>query len=239
MSSEKGSSPDNPIKIGDAEGVGIPRIVQPKVDSAACESSPRYVTLRQELGEIVNRISSKDASKKIKALEEFRLTRGLPIPVGISMTELKGQKLVFSCRPACGEMVHLMFVSDIDGTEQLKVLAENGELRSLHRSRDGVELLILDELNKKGVPFKSWILPMADGPFFLLEDAIHYPLDVFGYSLESSERGRWRVVKANPLARPLTPVDAAQIRGCDVGSRCWVVQQGKNTRYFKSARVCD
>jgi hypothetical protein len=233
-----GQSPNNPIQIGREPAPQLPVVVEAAQKDLVCKQSASFASYRNRLGEIINKSSD---TPKIKMLEEFKKNFGLPIPVGISQEQLKNHDLVFSCKPACGEKVHLMFVSNITAGKQegLTALTESGKRVKLRRSIDGVELAIIDELSIKGVPFKSWVVPMASGPWSIIDNDIYYGLDFFGYSLKIKPGSGWELAKNPQKASVFEKLPPAAIAGCSVNDLCWKAQAGKITRYFKSPRVCD
>jgi hypothetical protein len=225
---------------GQPQVLGSPSAPDLKLDPSqpACKPAPEYTALRREIGVLVNSYERRNEPKKfIKLLEEFRLGHGLPVPVGLSLDQPAASEVIFDrCQRLCRETVFMAFVSRVEGGPSALVSTNSG-LKSMRLEDSGLRLLTLDELNKKGVPFRSWVLPFSDGPFMVAGLFVYFPLDIFELWLKVDPKGQWSVGPLPKHALKLESVEAPMVTGCKPGENCFAAGE-KKPRYFKSIRIC-
>jgi hypothetical protein len=238
---EPGTPPPlKPSPDFDKRAPGSP--VQP-LKIANCVDQPEYLELRKLLGIEVNKTLEKRQKPEefAKLIDDFRLKNGIPLPLGIASPGSNHLDIVFdNCKTTCHGKVFQVFVSNLLSQDQIELRSLDGTLKrqSLHAS--GLQTITIDQLDKKGVPFRSWIAPMSDGPWFILKTKLFLKLDISGLALEiTAGESRWRVVSMPREMGELKEVPPLKIPGCNLDEQC--LQTGglsKKVSFFKAPRVC-
>jgi hypothetical protein len=223
-----------------AQPGGMPPNSMPTPPATPCKELEKYGQVRSELGTIVNKrfMREHETAKWVALIDEFRRTKGLPLAMGVTSANLEKEGVVYNnCKPSCRGAVHQVFVSRIINGRFAEVLTNNGTLKKISLEDGGIAATTIDELNKKGIPFRSWIVPMADGPWFILGNNIYYKLDIEGLYLRISSGGEWKIVSPPLGAARLFPIAPPKVVGCDMGLGCFTTQD-KTVRRFKAPLAC-
>lgn len=204
-----------------------------------CQTNAAYIKYRKELGTIVNdHFLRKDPVKFAKTIEKYRLTHGLPLPMGISSNQLDAEGLVYdNCRPACNGMVHIVFISRIVNGRYAEVLMKDGKLKKVPLHSSGIEVLTVNEVAPNGIPFQFWYEPMDDGPWYIRGNYLYYPLDLEGLWLRNQAAGEWQVVPKDVDALKIIPREALKTPGCVEGERCLMIV-GRSNRRYRTQEAC-
>jgi hypothetical protein len=113
----------------------------------------------------------------------------------VTSEKLKKEGAVYNnCRSTCKGSVHEVFVSQIIGRRLVEVLTGDGTLKRLKLHDAGLEVASVDELNRKGVPFHSWLAPVSDNDWYIKGNDMYYSLDIEGLWLKINMLSRWEVV---------------------------------------------
>jgi hypothetical protein len=232
-----------PVEVAVAPPPLLPSVTQspplPEVKKE-CVMLPSYQEARSELGLIVNERELREKFRKKFAakLEIQRKQKGLPLSLGVDATVAEKNGIVFNnCKPSCRGLVHQVFVSGIIKNKFVEVLGQDGKLKKLPLHASGLEILTIDELNKKGVPFRSWTVPMNNGPWFLKGKNIYVGLDIDGVWLKVTDKGQWSVVPTEKNVPRLIEVDPLKVLGCVNDDLC--LTSLKEKRNFKAPRACE
>lgn len=207
---------------------------------ANCETMPQYTEFRGRLGAIVNTRSEfrRDNEKFAMAIDDFRKTFGFPLPIAVKSSKLDELGVVYAnCQQTCKGTVNQVFASRVIGNRYLEVLGVDGKLKKVNLVKADLEVAILDEVNFKGIPFRSWPVPFLDGPFQIKDNIIYYGLDVGGLALEIKTSGEWRVVAKPTDATPLEFINPMDVPGCLSVENCFITK-GDKPRKFKSPKAC-
>jgi hypothetical protein len=209
-----------------------------------CKEQPEYRSMRTLLGTVVNKTLERRQNIKAfaKKIDNFREKSGLPIPLGLSAKNLARMGIVFdNCKTICHGNVNQVFVSRLIRGAEIEVLLKNGDLKTFRLHDSGLEIATIDQLNNRGVPFRSWRAPMSDGPWFIRDATLYYKLDVEGLSLGiTSGKSSWKVVVTPKNLDELKPVEPEKILGCNTHDQCLQTdaKSGHGPRYFKAPHVC-
>lgn len=209
-------------------------------DNKLCEEQVEYKSWRRELGVQVNDHVTRQYKRNAFAMkiDKFRALHGIPLPLWVDAQEASKEKIVFNnCRPSCRGKVHSVFVSRVIDNKSVEVLNQKGKLIQIPLHKAGVEVLTIDELNKKGVPFRSWQVPVDSGPWYLKANNIYVGLDMEGVWLEVSEKGSWKVVLIDKAALKLNAVEPLNVAGCHRDENC--LSDFNKKRFFKVPQACS
>lgn len=203
--------------------------------SQRCREDSQYKTHRRDLGILINRRDrgAGQYKKLAKAIDNFRNLKGIFVPLGINQEAAKSQDWVFSqCLTLCRKNVRQVMVKDARGG-RLQILTKKGRHIA---GGDNVQTALVDELNNKGLPFRSWKVPMVDGRFFVKGVYLYYALDIPMLWLRMSPKGSWNVVKMESGAKELKEVKKPlEVNGCSLEENCFKA----GNRRFKSTKVCS
>jgi len=203
-----------------------------------CQVSPQFLQLKKDLGMIVNNRELRELKRSefLKDINDFRLQTGLPLPVSVATAKLVLEGAVFNnCRATCHGSVHEVFVSRIDGTKYIEVLQKDKTLKKIPLHEGGVEMASIDELNKKGIPFRSWLAPVSESDWYIKDNFLYYSLDIEGLWLQIDNLSRWEVVvDPQGLTKLTTVTEPLSVPGCNNDEECL---EGAS-RHFKAPRIC-
>jgi hypothetical protein len=215
------------------------RTPQSVVSIPGCKVQPDFIQLKSELGKIVNvqELRERNVPQFLRLINDFRLKSGLPLPVLVSTAKLEKEKAVYNnCRSTCQGSVHEVFAVQVEKARNLQVLLADGSLKSLPLHESGLELASIDELNKKGIPFRSWLAPVSEGDWYISGNNLYYRMDIQGLWLKIDTASRWEVVANPPGTSRLNHVDEPlSVPGCNLDEDC-LESQG---RHFKAPRICQ
>lgn len=204
-----------------------------------CDEQPEYKQWRRELARIVNDRHTRQNKKKefLAKLEKWRKAHGIPVSLGVDSAQAINQQIVFNnCRPSCNGKVHQVFVSQVIQNKTIEVLNKKGKLAKVPLRTSGLEVLTIDELNKKGIPFRSWFMPIDDGSLFIKGNDLYLTLDVEDVWLKVSAKGQWSLSLSDKKAQKLEKVDPLTVPGCVADEGCYVTADKK--RAFKVPIYC-
>ncbi len=219
-------------------------VVAPSPDPVipkTCQPQKEYMTFRKDLGTTVNDHLLRQGNRKQFALtvQEWRKKNGLPLSLMIDPSFADQNQIVYNnCKSTCQGRIHQVFASQIEGGKSISILTTNGKLKKFKLHHSGLEVLTLNEVNKKGVPFKSWALPMDDGPWFISGNDIFKSLDIEGVWLKVTTKGTWSIVPIPKGKQPprLIPTESLPVAGCAQDDLCLTVKSQK--RFFRAPQVC-
>jgi hypothetical protein len=206
-------------------------------ETAGCAIQAEFKKLKSELGKIVNSDIDQHHNPAFPALiDKFRLTNGIPLPISVGNDKLNQENLVHNnCRSTCNGSVREVFVSQVVGGRSIQVLQKNGTLKKLPLHESGLELASVDELNKKGVPFRSWLAPVSANDWYIKGNDLYYSLDISGLWLKIDPTSHWEVIDTPADLTKLKAVDEPlKIPGCNNDEHCFE----SDGRHFKAPRIC-
>ena len=249
------ASPEQPVVV-EAPSAGQlpvppsemkPPIINPPPN---CRPIPEFNDTKRELGRLVNEheLREHNVPEFLKQVNEFRSKKGIPLPLIVIETKADAASVVYNkCHPSCRGNVNAVFVSRFiggskNGSGQIEVLTRDGSLKKLAAGGDaGIDVMTIDELSKKGVPFRSWKVPVEDSDWFLGADKLYYPLDIEGAWLQVDTRGNWNIVAKPTAILKLEEVEpAVKLPGCLPSDHCLQPfgASGKG-RHFKAPMACE
>ncbi len=212
-----------------------------QLDLKNCVANPNFKKYHNELGSIVNDsdLRHHHIPDFIASINEFRRTYGLPVPMNVISKNFDSLDVVYeNCRFSCKGAVHQVFISDIIENKMARVLVKDGTLKDIPLHDSGIEATVVDELDKKGVPFRSWKVPATDGPWFVMGSSFYFKLDMENAFLQITKSGNWHVVSAPVGAAKLELVEPAHsIVGCQPDENCYK-SLGAGTRHFRAPKLC-
>lgn len=210
------------------------------LDRKHCQEQTQYQEYKKKLGILVNTRSDfrRNDDKFAAAIDKFRRENGFPLPLGVKSRKLEAAKVVYNnCRRICHGAVNLVFVSRVLRDESVEVLSQSGKLTKVGLVRSDLEMAHFNELNNKGVPFRSWQAPMGDGPWFIKGQDLYTRLDIRGLALKMSTQGQWTIVAEPKDAIELKKVaEPLNVSGCTLEEDCFIAE-GVN-RKFKAPKTC-
>lgn len=228
---------------------GANSTVTPAENSGPCIDQSEYREMHSQLGRLVNQEDLREhhVHEFLKAINEFRSKYGLPLPLGISSNKFESDQVVFNkCKSSCKGKVNQVFVSQLVDGRYLEVLTKDGGLKKLPIHDSGLEVATIDELNGKGVPFRSWNVPITDTDWYVLGNNIYYALDIEGLWLKVDLKSHWDVVtKPEGLKRLVSVEPQFKIEGCTEDDQCLQTEETKEgaggrtgARHFKAPKAC-
>jgi hypothetical protein len=200
-----------------------------------CDEQPEYKKWKRELAKIVNNRYTRQNQKKLflNKLEKWRKSYGLPFSVGIDAGQAVAHQIVFNnCRPAFNGKVHQVFVSQVLGNKSIQVLGKDGKLKEFPLRTSGFEVVTVDELNKKGIPFRSWFVPFDEGMWLVKGNDLYLSFDIEDVWLKISSKGQWSLATTDKKALKLEKVDPLTIPGCVAEDQCF----NAGSRAFKRSQ---
>ncbi|MBK9294113.1 MAG: hypothetical protein IPM57_06650 [Oligoflexia bacterium] len=200
-----------------------------------CDEQPEYKKWRRELGRIVNdRYIRQNKKKKfLNDLEKWRKKYGIPLSIGVDAAEALNKQIVFNnCRPAFSGKVHQVFLSELMSNKAAILLNKKGKLQKFAIPTSGLRIVTIDELNKKGVPFRSWFLPVDEGMFYIKGNDLFLSLDIEDVWLKVSSKGKWSLSLSDKKAIKLEKVDPLTVTGCIVEEECFKAKDRSFKRSF-------
>lgn len=206
-------------------------------ETFGCVIQGEFKKLKSELGKIVNSDIDQHHNPTFPGLiDKFRLTNGIPLPVSIGSDKLDKENLVYNnCRSTCNGSVREVFVSQVLNARSIEVLQKNGNLKKLPLHESGLELASVDELNKKGVPFRSWLAPVSANDWYIKGNDLYYSLDISGLWLKIDPTSHWEVIDTPEDLTKLKAVEEPlKVAGCNNDEHCFE----SNGRHFKAPRIC-
>jgi hypothetical protein len=117
-----------------------------------------------------------------------------------------------------------------------KIHSLTHNLKKIQIHKSGLEVLTLTELNKKGVPFQSWKIPMDPGPWYISKGYIFKDLDIEGLQLQIPTKGAWSIAQPSKDRVKLQEIDAVKGLGCVPEELCLTTPDNK--RFFRLPPVC-
>jgi hypothetical protein len=227
------SPADTPVFTPKDSNRGVPMTIP------GCTVNSLFSKLKKDLGKVVNNRELRELKRDdfLKEINDFRLQTGLPLPVSVANAKLLLEGAVFNnCRSTCRGSVHEVFVSRIDGTKYIEILQKDETLKKIPLHEAGVEMASIDELNKKGVPFRSWLAPVSDSDWSIKGNFLYFSLDIEGLWLQIDTSSKWEVVMDPGGLTKLESVDEPlSVPGCNTDEQCL---KGAS-RHFKAPRICQ
>ena len=149
-----------------------------------------------------------------------------------------------NCHPSCKGNVDQVFITRLINGRNIEVLTRTGDLKVFPIHESGIEGVTVDELNAKGVPFRSWVMPVAGSGWYLAENYLYTPLDIEGVSLRADAGGHWDFVPTPKNSVKLEEIEpAVKFAGCSPEDHCFVSAASDlnpaSIRHFKAPRVCE
>jgi len=203
-----------------------------------CTIQSEFTGMKATLGRIVNSDFDQHRNAEFsKLVDQFRLKSGLPLPISIGSGKLNRENVVYNnCRSTCNGSVREVFVSQVINGRFIEVLDKNGSLKKLPLHESGLELASVDELNKKGIPFRSWLAPVSANDWYVKDDDLYYSLDISGLWLKIDPSSNWEVIDTPSDLTKLKNIDEPlRIPGCNQDESCFE----SGTRHFKAPRICN
>ncbi len=227
-------NPEN--SAGRRNGVGADALKGPS-EIAGCVIQGEFKKMKAELGKIVNSDVDQHHKPAFPGLiDKFRLTNGIPLPIAVGGDKLNQENVVHNnCRSTCNGSVREVFVSQVIGGRSIQVLQKDGTLKKLPLHESGLELASVDELNKKGVPFRSWLAPVSANDWYIKGSDLYYSLDISGLWLKIDPASHWEVIDTPADLNKLKAVEELlKIPGCNNDENCFE----SGGRHFKAPRIC-
>jgi len=204
---------------------------------AGCVIQDEFRKMKSDLGKLVNSDIDQHHNPAFPALiDQFRLKNGIPLPVSMGSDKLSKANVVHNnCRSTCNGSVREVFVSQVLKGQLIEVLQSDGTLKKLPLHESGLELASVDELNKKGVPFRSWLAPVSANDWYIKGNDLYYSLDIAGLWLKIDPSSRWEVIDTpEDLTKLKSVEEPLKIPGCNNEENCFE----SGTRHFKAPRIC-
>jgi hypothetical protein len=200
-----------------------------------CKGDPIFKSLRQDLGKIINDGKNRDDTF-LQIINQFSQKRGLPLPISVDSKKFKKDNIVMNeCRPTCQGNVFQIFVTQIIKSRSIEVLTQDGSFKKLPLHDSGLEVASIDELNVKGIPFRSWLAPVSDSDWYIKDTDLYYSLDIPELWLKINPRSQWEVVRRPKDLLKLQKVDEPlKVPGCNSEEQC--LEGGG--RHFKAPQLC-